>query len=89
MKTDPTWENRIRVRVFGPQAAIVGGSDLEVEVASPVTVSRLMRGIQTSYPALADSIKVSRIAVNHEFAAAEDVITDEDEVALIGMISGG
>lgn len=89
MGTNPIIENRIRVRVFGPQAAIVGGAELEIDVASPVTVAGVLRGIETGYPELAGSIGSSRIAVNHEFAAGEEVIRPDDEVALIGMISGG
>lgn len=80
----------LQVLVFGPQAHSVGTDRLNiVGVKFPIPVGELMTQIATAYPALAGSLGVSRVAVNHEFAAGDDTIAFGDEVALIGLISGG
>ena len=79
----------ITVRLFGPQAALVGAD--AVDVAAPVGVSakNLKRLLGESAPKLMASLPASRIAVNHEYAAPDDPVPADAEVALIGLVSGG
>jgi molybdopterin converting factor small subunit len=69
---------------------MAGKSALAVEVdsASP-TVGELLRALAAAEPALARSLPKSRLAVNFEFADPSQSIHCGDELALIGMISGG
>jgi len=79
-----------RILVFGPQALKIGGSEVWVrDMQFPIRVSELTDQLAIQYPALETSIAISRLAVNQEFAAAESWIQADDEVALIGLISGG
>lgn len=80
----------LQVRVFGSQAHSVDTDRLTVcDLHFPVTAGELLTEIAEAYPALAGSLGVSRIAINHEFAAPDCQIESGDEVALIGLISGG
>lgn len=80
----------LQVLVFGPQAHSVGTDRLLiVDIHFPITAGELMTKIASVYPDLAASIGVSRIAINHEFAASDCLIGSGDEVAIVGLISGG
>ncbi|TWU11109.1 MoaD/ThiS family protein [Allorhodopirellula heiligendammensis] len=80
----------LQVLVFGPQAHSVGTDRLHIaDVHVPITASSLLSKISDAYPDLAASIGLSRIAINHQFAAPEQLISLDDEIALVGLISGG
>lgn len=78
------------IRVFGPQAQLVNDSVLHLgNLALPVTAETLLTRIGQTYPVLEDSVRQSRLAVNHQFASESDVISGGEELALIGLVSGG
>lgn len=81
---------RIQVLLFGPQAQMAGEPSIEIELAgeSP-TVADVLAALSQSEPALAQSLGVSRLAVNQQFAKPSDTVSPSDEIALIGMVSGG
>ena len=79
-----------RILVFGPQAFKLQANEALVSnVEFPIRASDMIAELVRQYPALEPSIAVSRLAVNQEFAAPESLIEADDEVALIGLISGG
>ncbi|MEL6895274.1 MAG: MoaD/ThiS family protein [Planctomycetota bacterium] len=81
---------KIEVKVFGPQAESIGEQVMEISVPQlPVSSEDVLAAIPNHYPRLSDSMRVSRLAINHAFARPGQMIRAEDEVALIGMISGG
>jgi molybdopterin converting factor small subunit len=83
-------EQRLTVLIFGPQAHAIGAASVVVdEVTFPVSVAEIFQQLAIQHDGLRASIKLSRLAINHEFAGDEDMIQADDEVALIGMISGG
>jgi molybdopterin converting factor subunit 1 len=78
---------RVRVLYFGVLKDVAGGSRAEMELEEGASVADLLarhRGQETA--AVWDSIAV---AVNQEYARAEDVLKDGDEVALLPPVSGG
>jgi molybdopterin converting factor small subunit len=80
----------VRVKLFGPQAQIVGRRQLEVELpGEQATVGQVLSGLADREPKLASSLQASRIAVNQAFADSSSRIGADDEVALIGMVGGG
>lgn len=86
----PKSQEELQVLVFGPQAQTVGASSVAVTgVALPTTASDVLRLLAEQYSELQTSIKVSRLAVNQKFASDDTEIQVGDEVALIGLISGG
>jgi molybdopterin converting factor small subunit len=81
---------RVSVLLFGPQATLAGARSVEVDVESDSpTATDILTALHEAAPALTGSLTSSRLAVNHEFAAADQTIHHGDEVALIGMVSGG
>ncbi|TWT41424.1 MoaD/ThiS family protein [Botrimarina hoheduenensis] len=80
----------VQVLLFGPQARLVGSPSLPVEILEDrITAARVLATLAESVPQLAASLPASRLAVNHEFAESHTPIKPGDEVALIGMVSGG
>ena len=79
----------VRVLLFGPEAAVAGRSDVCVHIDGACTCAAVRREIERSVPALKGRLTGARMAVNSEFASPEQTINSGDEVALIGMVSGG
>lgn len=88
--TAPVHVHDLPVLVFGMQARAIGSDRLTLaNTESPIAASAVLSRIAETHPDLSASIGVSRLAVNHEFATAETLINEGDEVALVGLISGG
>ncbi|QDT67492.1 ThiS family protein [Planctomycetes bacterium MalM25] len=80
----------VTVLLFGPQADLAGARELRLDTPRDrPTAGEVLSAIGVAAPALTGSLNVSRLAVNHEFVAADRPISPGDEVALIGMVSGG
>ncbi|MEQ8848993.1 MoaD/ThiS family protein [Botrimarina sp.] len=80
----------VEVLLFGPQAAMVGARRLRVEVDSDhPTAEQVCQALSRHAPALRASLSSSRLAVNQSFAGPGQRVGPDDEVALIGMVSGG
>ena len=77
------------VRLFGPQAVDAGTRRLEVDLGESATCRELKQRIGELRPAIKASLPSSRIAVNHKFVPDDHPIDPADELALIGMVSGG
>ncbi len=81
---------RCKVLLFGPEAQDVGHRSVTLEVDEDVlTCGRLRQALADQVPQLADRLPSCRLAVNHAFAADDLEVKKGDEVALIGMVSGG
>lgn len=81
---------QIDVLLFGPQAELAGTRTLRIEAdGDPPTAREVMALIAAAAPSLAGGLSTSRLAINHEFAADGDPVSGSDEVALVGMVSGG
>lgn len=80
---------QVTVLLFGPQATLAGTREITVEPAEPTAGSVLAALATAAAEPLVGSLGTSRLAVNHEFAEDTHPIRPGDEVALIGMVSGG
>lgn len=76
---------KVRVRLFGAEEQELGRSTIEVEVGDRARARDVVRAIGVQWPKL----KRARLAVNHAFATGDEVVGVKDELALIGMVSGG
>ena len=79
----------MRVLYFGVLKDAFGCENEELELIAGATVADLLRGFrgrEIGREGFWDSIAV---AVNQEYAKAEDLLTDGDEVALLPPVSGG
>ena len=81
---------QIRILLFGPQAALAGKRQVDVDLPGPTaTCGQVRQSLAQVEPRLGDSLAASRFAVNGSYAADDAVVSCADEVALIGLVSGG
>ncbi len=80
----------VRVKLFGPMRLAIGESELSVVLeGGPASCAALRVEIRAKEPRLAGLIDGCRFAVNGRFADEEQILTEGDEIALIGFVSGG
>ena len=79
----------IRIHLFARCRDLAGAEIVAVELPSGATVSRLRRYLADRHPALALLLEHCAIAVNHDFAAEDRVLSASDEIAIIPPVSGG
>ena len=77
---------RVRVLYFGVLKESLGRESEQVELAEGARVADLMARFED---ANAEWMRSIAVAVNREYARAEDVLHDGDEVALLPPVSGG
>ncbi len=81
---------RLTVRLFAICRERVGADRLLVEVpGDEVSVRGLLDAVAEQEPRLAPLVSAVRVAVNQTFAEADDVVSADDELALIPPVSGG
>lgn len=66
-----------------------GVSSEKLELPSGATVSTLIDAVRLRHPAMAELLPRCRVAVDQSFAAADEVIPEGAEVALIPPVAGG
>ena len=79
----------VRVLLFGPYADAVGAASVSVTLAGEPTCAAVREGLARGHPALVGMMTGARFAVNGRFADERGVVREADEVALIGLVSGG
>ena len=80
----------ITIRLFAGLAEIIGSSSLDFHAHdTSLTAGKLKELLAASYPDAAPQIHVSLVAVDHEYAPDDTVISAESEIALIPPVSGG
>lgn len=79
----------ITVRLFGPEAEVTGRHQVTLNLGDAATCGQLRAALGGQEPSLAPHLSVCRFAVNHEFVGDEHPVDEQDEVALIGLVSGG
>ncbi len=76
---------KVKVLLFGAEERSVGRSSVDVDVVDAPRARDVLKALVQRWPEL----KRARLAVNHAFVAGDKKISAKDEVALIGMVSGG
>lgn len=81
----------ITVRFFAMLKGLAKTEIKEYKVEGSVTVAELKKMLKADFPALAPLISGRSIlvSVNQEFATAETIVADGDEVGLLPPFSGG
>jgi len=80
---------QLHVKLFGPQSQLVGNDTVALQLPDPATCADVRHALYEAAPALRESLPHSRLAVNQAFAGDDHAVQAGDEVALIGMVSGG
>lgn len=77
------------VHLFARARELAGSDAATIELPTGASVAELRRELAARFPALAALLAASALAVNHDFAEGDRVLTPTDEVALIPPVSGG
>ncbi|MGA0559646.1 MoaD/ThiS family protein [Larkinella sp. VNQ87] len=80
--------NRVSVQLFGITREIVGTSALTIDLPQTGQVGDLLTDLKIQYPAL-NGLRSLLVAVNGEYAEADQALHPNDEIALIPPVSGG
>jgi molybdopterin converting factor small subunit len=82
---------KLDIQLFGPLADLLGQRRLHLELQEEhgMCARRVLQHIAELHPRLAPALGAFRLAVNCELAQPDDVVSATDELALIGMVSGG
>ncbi|HVG40210.1 MAG TPA: molybdopterin converting factor subunit 1 [Chitinophagaceae bacterium] len=78
----------VTILAFGAVKEIVGGTSVKIEIPHAVTVEELKALLKERYKEL-NQLSSLMIAVNNEYAFASDLVSEDDEIALIPPVSGG
>jgi len=78
----------LNILAFGIVKEIFQNSSVEVELNGAPTISNLRSVIEKDYPRI-KQLASYMIAVNNEYATADLIIDEKDEIAIIPPVSGG
>jgi molybdopterin converting factor subunit 1 len=81
---------KLTLRLFAGIAETIGHPMITLDIAqTDITVEYLKKYLIAQFPHAAEIISLSFIAVNQSYAAADEHVREEDELALIPPVSGG
>jgi molybdopterin synthase catalytic subunit len=80
---------RVKVLYFANFRDHVGKKEEDIEMPDGATVSALLTKIEELHPSLSEGLPTAVVAVNREFAFADENINDGDEIAIFPPVSGG
>lgn len=81
---------QINVKLLGVVAQMMARREIPLDFATErVTCDALKKRLLAHCAEHSRMLSACRLAVNHEFAAPDQWVNERDEVALIGMVSGG
>lgn len=79
---------KLNILTFGIVRDIVGADQLTYELPARSTATTLMESLQQRYPALQE-LRSLMIAINSEYSKKDQILQENDEIALIPPVSGG
>ncbi len=79
---------KITVLFFGITTDLMQRSVLELTITEGSTVADFRKQLQTDYPQLAN-LNTYAIALNEEYTSGDEVIHQNDTLAVIPPVSGG
>jgi molybdopterin converting factor subunit 1 len=79
----------VTVRLFARARDLAGADRVTVELPPDATAGDLRRQLATRVPALATLLDRSALAVGGEFAADDQLLSADAEIALLPPVSGG
>jgi molybdopterin converting factor subunit 1 len=80
---------KVKVLFFATLRDYVGTKSVEMEIPPGLTVGELRNLLVTAYPRLEKEKASMMAAINREYAADEQVIPQEAEIAFFPPVSGG
>ncbi|MDI6856068.1 MAG: MoaD/ThiS family protein [Candidatus Thermoplasmatota archaeon] len=80
---------KVSVKFFALHREAVGKEKITLDVKEGATIETLLNLLLEKYPALKKLKDYTFISLNHNYAAPEQKLKDNDEVALFPPVSGG
>ena len=80
---------RVRVRLFAIQRELAGARELGLDLPAGADVEAAWAALVARVPALSSGRPFVRFAINGDYADAEAILADGDELACIPPVSGG
>ncbi|QGQ97830.1 molybdopterin converting factor [Paenibacillus psychroresistens] len=81
---------KLTIHLFAGLAESIGHTHITLTVKqTQITVAQLKELLIQEYPNAAQTIAISFIAINQAYASADDLVSEENEIALIPPVSGG
>lgn len=81
---------QVQVMLFGPIADMLGSDTVAVDTPSEQPTARtVLDTLGAQNPTVSDAVRACRLAINHSFAHDDAIVDADDELALIGLVSGG
>ena len=79
----------LSIKLFAPLRQAMNSDEIKIGIDNEITVLQMKEIIFKTFPNLKKSNIPFFVAVNHKYVTDSDVITTNDEVALIPPVSGG
>lgn len=80
---------KITIKMFAKIRDMVGADEVPLEVPDGCTVAELLAKLEEHHPNVSGMLAKSMVAIDNEFAAGDQVLTETDEVAILPPVSGG
>jgi molybdopterin converting factor small subunit len=80
---------QVEVLLFGAERAAAGRDRAVISLPVTRTCRDIRDRLSEALPALRPHLSSTRFAVNGEFVSLDHTVAETDEVALIGLVSGG
>ena len=79
----------VTIHLYAAAREIMRRESISLELPIESTVATVRVAVAEQFPALAPLLRRSAIAVNHDYADDNIVLSDSDELAVIPPVSGG
>ncbi len=79
----------VKVLFFATLRDITGVKEAMIEFPPGARIADIKRLVIEKFPALAQNMGTNIVAMNHEYAADEQIVEDEAEIAIFPPVSGG
>ena len=79
----------MKILLFAQIKDAVGAAELDLKISGSPDIAGLWRALIAAQPKLVNYQSSTRLARNGEYADAQTVFSNADEVALIPPVSGG
>jgi molybdopterin converting factor subunit 1 len=79
----------LSIKLFASIRQAMNSDEIKIDIDNEITVLQMKEIIFETFPNLKKSNIPFFVAVNHNYVTDSDVITTNDEVALIPPVSGG
>ncbi|HEX7621328.1 MAG TPA: molybdopterin converting factor subunit 1 [Anaerolineales bacterium] len=81
--------NKVKILFFATLRDYVGAKSVEMEIPFGITIGGLTNMLMATYPRLEKAKDSMMAAINREFAADDQIIPQEAEIAFFPPVSGG